>query len=218
MTQESSTSTGHQTAAESVRAAIRTGDMVGGQRLVEAELAERFAVSRAAVRAALVELTTEGLVERIPNRGARVRTVTVDEAVYVTECRMVLEGLCARKAAEAVSDQEVDELRDLHAQMERAVADGQPLAYSDLNARLHNAIRRIAAQPVAEDLLSRMEAQMVRHRFRLALRPGRPSQSLPQHAAVIDAISRRDPDAAEQAMRVHLTSVIAALRATDASA
>ncbi|WCB96340.1 HTH-type transcriptional repressor RspR [Baekduia alba] len=201
-------------AADRVRAAIRNGDMVGGQRLVEAELSERFEVSRAAIRAALVELTTEGLVERIPNRGARVRTVTVEEAVYVTECRMVLEGLCARKAAAHATSAEIDELRELQARMETAVEDGEPLEYSELNARLHKSIRRIAAQPVAEDLLSRMEAQMVRHRFRLALRPGRPAQSLPQHLALIEAVARHDPDAAEQAMRVHLTSVIEALRAT----
>jgi DNA-binding GntR family transcriptional regulator len=188
--------------------------MVGGQRLVEAELSERFALSRATVRAALVELTTEGLVERIPNRGARVRTVTVEEAVYVTECRMVLEGLCARKAAEHVTDADIAELRTLEEGMRAAVADGEPMEYSELNARLHKLIQRIAAQPVAQDLLSRMEAQMVRHRFRLSLRPGRPAQSLPQHIAMIEAIAARDPDAAEEATRAHLSSVIDALRST----
>jgi DNA-binding GntR family transcriptional regulator len=201
-------------AADHVREAILSGEMSGGQRLVEADLAEQLDVSRAAVRAALVELSSEGLVERIPNRGARVRTVTVAEAVHVTECRMVLEGLCARKAAERVTDADIAQLRELGAQMEEQVHAGEPLVYSELNGRLHSMIRQLAAQPVAEDLLKRMDAQMVRHRFRLSLRPGRPSQSLPQHLAMIEAVAARDPDAAEAATRAHLRSVIEALRET----
>jgi DNA-binding GntR family transcriptional regulator len=70
---------------------------------VEAELCESFTVPRAGVRAALIDLAADGLVERIQHRGARVRVVSIDEAVEITECRMVLEGLCAGKAAERVS-------------------------------------------------------------------------------------------------------------------
>ncbi|MFJ9582322.1 GntR family transcriptional regulator [Streptomyces acidicola] len=68
-----------------VREAIITGEFVPNQRLVEADPSERFGASRAAVRTALVQLTTEGLVERIPHRGARVRTVTVDAVLEITE-------------------------------------------------------------------------------------------------------------------------------------
>jgi DNA-binding GntR family transcriptional regulator len=62
-----------------------------------------------------------------------------------------------------------------------------------------------------------MNAQVVRHRFRLALRPGRPAQSLPQHLAMIDAIAARDSDAAEAATREHLLSVIEVLRESEYS-
>ena len=78
--------------------------MAPGQRLVEEELAALLGVTRASLRAALFDLTAEGLVERIPNRGARVRAITLEEAVAITECRMALEGLCAAKAAERVSE------------------------------------------------------------------------------------------------------------------
>ncbi len=61
--------------------------MAPGQRLIEEELAGMLAVTRASLRSALFDLTAEGLVERIPNRGARVRAVTRDEAVAITECR-----------------------------------------------------------------------------------------------------------------------------------
>jgi len=87
-------------ALAALRQAILSGDVAPGQRLVEEELAGTLGVTRQSLRAALLDLTAEGLVERIPNRGARVRTVTTDEAVAITECRMALEALCAAKAAE----------------------------------------------------------------------------------------------------------------------
>jgi DNA-binding GntR family transcriptional regulator len=138
--------------------------------------------------------------------------VTVDEAVAITECRMVLEGLCAAKAAVAASDEQLIELTDLGTAMSKAVADGEPVTYSDLNHELHVRIREFSGQQTAQELLERLNAQLVRHRFQLALRPGRPQQSLNEHLTMIEAIRARDPQAAEAAVRAHLTSVIEALR------
>jgi DNA-binding GntR family transcriptional regulator len=206
---------GKQAALDALRAAMLNGDVAPGQRLVEAELAETFGVTRASVRAALIDLTAERLVERIPNRGARVRVVSIEEAVAITECRMVLEGLCAAKAAENVTDDQIDALHQIDVQMRAAVDEGEPMKYSALNRELHRMVREISAQPVATDLLQGLQSQIVRHQFRLALRAGRPQVSLPEHLAIIEAISRRDPVAAEAAARAHLTSVIAALRTTE---
>ncbi|NDZ78036.1 GntR family transcriptional regulator [Streptomyces sp. SID10853] len=201
-----------QQALAQLRQAILRGDMAPAQRLVENELAERFGVTRASVRAALIDLAAEGLVERIRNRGSRVRVVTVEEAVAITECRMALEGLCAAKAAVAASDEQLAELAGVGAAMTKAVAEGEPVTYSELNHQLHSLIREFSGQPVAVELLERLNAQLVRHRFQLALRPGRPQQSLGEHLAMIDTITARDPQAAEAAVRAHLSGVIDALR------
>src|SRR5215831_8580844 len=91
-------------ALAALRQAILSGDVAPGQRLVEEELAAMLGVTRQSLRAALLDLTAEGLVERIPNRGARVRVVSTDEAVAITECRMALEALCAVKAAQRIID------------------------------------------------------------------------------------------------------------------
>jgi DNA-binding GntR family transcriptional regulator len=194
-----------------LRRAILGGEMAPGQRLVEEELAGMLAVTRASLRAALFELAAEGLVERIPNRGARVRVVTLDEAVAITECRMALEGLCAAKAAELVTEAEAGQLRQLGTELERSVADGEPLKYSALNGDLHRLVREISGQTVAASLLERLNGQLVRHQFRLSLRPGRPQASLPEHLEIIAAITERRPAEAEAAARRHLHSVIAAL-------
>jgi len=183
--------------------------MAPGQRLVETELAEVFSVNRASMRAALMDLTAEGLVERIPNRGARVRMITKAEAVAITECRMALEGLCAAKAAERVTDEQIARLRELRESMTEAA--GEPVKYSALNTELHRMVREFSGQDVAAGLLERLNAQLVRHQFQLSLRPGRVRVSLPEHLAIIDGVVARDPEAAELAARSHLRSVISAL-------
>ncbi|WP_030682405.1 GntR family transcriptional regulator [Streptomyces cellulosae] len=195
-----------------LRQAILRGDMAPAQRLVENELAEQFGVTRASIRAALIDLEAQGLVERIRNRGSRVRVVTVEEAVAITECRMVLEGLCAAKAAVLASDGQLADLTDLGTAMTKAVADGDPVTYSDLNHELHTRVREFSGQRTALELLERLNAQLVRHRFQLALRPGRPQQSLKEHLAMIEAITARDPQGAETAVRAHFAGVIEALR------
>ena len=195
-----------------LREAIRAGEMAPGQRLVEFDLAEQLGVTRAAVRAALLDLTGEGLVERITNRGARVRVIPLEEAVQIVECRAVLEGLCAAQAAERAEDENRELLRGLGERMRTAVASGDVMAYSQLNQQLHAHILAMSGQLVAVGLLERLNAQIVRHQFRLSLRPGRPQTSLPEHLALIEAVCSGDAPGAERAARNHLASVAAALR------
>lgn len=200
---------------EAIREAIISGEFVPNQRLVEADLSTQFDASRASVRSALLELANEGLVERIQNRGARVRAVSLDEAVEISEVRMLLEGLCAAHAAAAVTGAEIRELRDIGASMREAVAEGDLLGYSSLNQQLHRRVREIGGQKTASRLLERLRGQNVRHQFRLAMHPGRPAVSLPEHLAIIEAICTHDAEAAEAAARKHLSSVITTLREVD---
>jgi DNA-binding GntR family transcriptional regulator len=198
---------------EALRAAIIAGEYAPRQRLVEIDLCERFGTSRFILRSALQELAAQGLVEFQRNRGARVREVSLTEAVEITEVRILLEGLLAARAAERVSKSDIAMLRRLIRDMHIAVEKSELLTYSELNARLHGAIRDIGAHETAARLLRQLRDQTVRHQFSLSLVPGRPAVSLPQHEAIVAAITAREPDAAEQAMRRHLQSVIEAFRA-----
>jgi DNA-binding GntR family transcriptional regulator len=198
--------------AKILREAIRAGERAAGQRFVELDVAEQLGVTRAAVRAALLDLTGEGLVERIANRGARVRVIPLEEAVQIVECRAALEGLCAAKAAELAKDADRELLRGLGDKMREAVASGDVMAYSKLNQQLHAHILRLSGQQVAAGQLERLNAQIVRHQFRLSLRPGRPQTSLPEHLAIIEAVCAGDGLAAEKAAREHLAGVAEALR------
>ena len=197
--------------ADLVRRAIDEGEFAPNQRLVEADLSERFGASRGSVRTALLQLGGEGLVERVQNRGARVRAVSLAEAIEITEVRMVLEGLCAAKAADRLTEDDRDRLRGIGTAMQAAVESGDLLGYSELNRQLHALIRTLGGQSTAQAILERLRGQNVRHQFRLALHPGRAAVSLPQHLEIIDAICAGDPERAEAAVRRHLHSVIETL-------
>jgi DNA-binding GntR family transcriptional regulator len=195
-----------------LRDAIVSGEYAPNQRLIEADLSASYGASRAAVRTALLELGAEGLVDRLPNRGSRVRAIPLEEAIEILEVRMNLEGLCASKAAENITDAEVAEFGTLRADILTA-SESDLFEYSRLNQLLDRRIREISHHPTAVGILERLRAQGVRHQFRLAFYPGRAGVSAPEHAAIIDAIVARDAAAAEAATRAHILSVIEALRA-----
>jgi len=201
-----------------MRDAILTGEVSPGQRLVESELMETFGATRGSVRSAIDDLAAEGLVERIPNRGARVRRVSLDEAISILECRAVLEGLLASRAATRATDAQIAALVTLGDQMTTAVQGGDVANYSRLNSQLHETVSAIGDQEVATELIGRLRAQIVRHQFRLSMRPGRPQVSIKEHLAIIRAIEKRDPEAADRAARAHVHSVIDALVEIDREA
>jgi DNA-binding GntR family transcriptional regulator len=196
-----------------IREAIMAGDFAPNQRLIEADLSLAFGASRASVRTALFELANDGLIDRLPNRGSRVRAITLDEAIEILEVRIGVEGLCAAKAAERISDDQITEFRRLRADLVTSVEIGDLLEYSRLNQLLDRRIREISGHRTAEEIIERLRAQSVRHQYRLSFQPGRAAVSAPEHVAIIDAVTSRDRDAAETATRLHLVSVIGALRA-----
>jgi DNA-binding GntR family transcriptional regulator len=195
---------------------ILEGAFPPGERLIELQLTERYGVGRAAIRAALVELEVEGLVQREANRGATVRRISVAEAVEISEARGVLEGLVARLAAERATEAERAELSGLIDEMTEAVEQDDRLRYSKLNRTLHATLRRIARHRVADDLVANLRNRAAHHQFRLALVPGRAPESLAQHRAIVAAVTAGDAAAAERAMRDHLASVIDVLRQWEA--
>jgi DNA-binding GntR family transcriptional regulator len=201
---------------EALRKAILVGEYLPGERLVESALCERFGASRFTIRTALQDLVADGLVEVQRNRGAAVRKISFEEAVEITEVRMVLEGLVAARAAERVTDEQASELDEVGLLMRRAVAAGELRRYSELNERLHALIQAAARHRTADSLIETMRGQLVRHQYALSLLPGRPAVSLPQHERIIAAIRARSPKEAEEAMRAHIASVIEALRSLEA--
>lgn len=195
-----------------LREAIVTGRFQPSERLIEADVARELGVGRSAVRTALARLEHEGLVEHERHRGARVRLVSAQEAVEILETRAVLEGVAARHAALNASREEVQQLQRILEGMRRRVDAGDLLGASDQNAVLHGRILEISGHGTVARLIATLKSQLVRFQYRTILLPGRSERSFGEHAAIVQAIAAGDAQAAEQAMRTHLSHVAEALR------
>lgn len=190
-----------------LRDEIVSGTLMPNERLVESELTHRLSVGRATVRTALARLEHEGLIVHERHRGARVRLVTAAEAIEITQTRVVLEGLGARQAAINATDTDIAEIRAIHAEMPEKLAEGDLLGYSETNARLHARILQASRHATVQRLIAMLKAQVVRFQYRTILVPGRSESSLAEHTDIVEAIANRDAEAAEQAMRNHLSHV-----------
>jgi DNA-binding GntR family transcriptional regulator len=195
-----------------LREAIVSGQYHPNERLVEATIAQRIGAGRTAVRAALVRLDQEGLVELEHNRGARVRLITDREALEIEEVRAALEGMLARRAADRIKSEGLRGLRQVMVQMRERVEAGDSVGYSELNATFHQLIWTAADHPTASNLVGSLKSQGIRFQYQTALRPGRAQRSLREHEAIFAALKAHDSDAAESAMRAHLAEVLDTLR------
>ena len=195
-----------------LRQAIVSGQLHPNERLTESALAERLHTGRTAVRAALVRLDQEGLVQLERNRGARVRHISDREALEIEEVRAALEGLLARRAATQITADGLRELRRMIEEMRDHVEKGDSIGYSELNSAFHQHIWAAADHPTAARIVGSLKSQGIRFQFQTALRPGRAQRSLREHEAIFDALKAHDPDGAETAMRDHLAEVVDTLR------
>jgi DNA-binding GntR family transcriptional regulator len=194
-------------AYQGLRDRIVRGVYRSDQRLTEMELARDLGVSRPTIRMALVRLEREGLIVTRANRGASVRSIGPAEAIRTLRLREVLDGLAAALAAESATPDELDQMAAIVEEMATLKEPDQLSAYSGLNGRLHALILKAARDDLLERQLSSLNYALVRYQYRTVLAPGRRDRSLAEHRAIVEAIRRRDPEAAEQAMRRHVSQV-----------
>lgn len=203
--------TSNESPVDQLRKDILSGVFGPGERLIETDLAERYECGRGAIRAALVRLESESLVDRKANRGAMVHRIDVPEAIEITEARAALESLIAGRAAKHVTADGAATLRRIISDMRMAVASNDAVGYSELNRRLHKTLQIISGHDVARGLVDNLRNRGLQNQFRLAMMPGRQEVSLEQHAAIVDAVVAEDEAAAAAAMSNHLESVIEVL-------
>jgi DNA-binding GntR family transcriptional regulator len=186
-----------------LREAVITGELEGGTPLRQRDLAERFGVSPTPVREALRRLESEGLVHYDLHRGATV----IDGVFGATEenyqVRAALESLAARLAATRMSEDELDELDELHAELGRCRERSRRAI--ELNRSFHFHIYEASRSPVLLALL-----RLLWRSFPLEPQLRRPlPESVRMHAEIVAAMRRRDPDAAERLTREHILGAMA---------
>lgn len=190
---------------DALRGAILNFELQPGQRLVERELIEQIGVSRATIREVLRELSSEGLVVTVPQKGAVVHAPSADEAHDLYAARGALEALTIRRFIERAGPAEHDALRATVAQLEADVSHGadmrQLLGTKD---RFYDALLGGAASPTIERILGGVQARVRLLRATSLSQPGRPKQMVAEMRALVDAITARDIDSAVRLCDTHL--------------
>ena len=187
--------------------AIDGGDLPGGARLIETELAERFGVSRTPVREALTRLEAQG-VAAAQGRRLVVASLDHDQLGELYEVRGVVEGLAARLAARHAAPEEIAVLRGMVA-ADRALA-GRPGELARANKRFHRQLHRASHNRYLNRMLQGMRRSLALLSSTSLSVPGRGAESVAEHDAVIRAIETRDEDAAETAARLHISNAYTA--------
>jgi len=190
---------------------IRSGKYHPRERLIEVELAHHYGATRNAVRAALIEIAGLGLVEREPNRGARVRRVSIDEAIENTEVRLSLQAMCASKAAALATDADRAELSGLLDELRRAVAEDDRAANVAANAQISAVIRRISGHRTASRIIDSLSDQMHGNFYPYQL-PDRRVESMKEYEQIVGSVIDGDSEGALAAARRHRDHVLEALR------
>lgn len=182
------------------------------ERLVEADLVERYGTTRAAVREALIQLTSEGLVERSPNRGARVRGMSLEEAIEIAEVRRALETLCAGLAAAKATPPERLRILGLSKTLQAAAGEGRVEDYLTANAEFHALIQDLSGHAIAQGILGTFRHRPIDRFFPQPFRARPPMVSVDQHERIAAAIAAGDVEGAEREMHEHLSDLVETLR------
>ncbi|MGR3755707.1 MAG: GntR family transcriptional regulator [Tranquillimonas sp.] len=181
---------------------IRSGALPPGSRLTETEIAERLKISRTPVREAIRRLEAEGLVSHMPRAGAVVRRLSYPEIMELYEMRVVLEGTAARLAARSASEVEIEELAAINAEMAAASGDGG--AMSRLNRQFHTRLIDAARNRFLVRSVNTVQTTLLILGPSTLEEAARAREATEEHRAVVDALTRRDGDAAEALMRRHM--------------
>jgi DNA-binding GntR family transcriptional regulator len=187
-------------AQEEIEKMILSGDLAGGGRIGEAEMALRLGVSRGPIREAFRGLEEIGLVRFEKNRGVFVRELDLGEAEQNYVVRGALEALAGRLLAARITDEEIKELRGIVKDMRKAVSRRDTALYATLNFSLHRRIFEMAGNRALGDAYMRIIKELTLFRRRSLA----PAATLRQHAGIVERIAAHDPDGAAAAMLEHV--------------
>lgn len=194
--------------------AIDVGVYKPGDRLVESELAERFGMSRTPIREALQRLETQSLLER-DGRSLIVATLDHNQMAELYVVRRELEGLAAGLAARHATDEEVRVLKDMVCEDDALVDD--PAALSRANRRFHKQIHLASHNRYLVQQLDLVHRTMALMATTSLAAHGRGEIAQEEHAGIVNAIEARDEEAAQKALRDHISIAFMTRLKQDAS-
>ena len=200
---------------QKLRDNILTGKYAEQEELRENTIGKELGVSRTPVREALRQLELEGLVTIIPNKGAYVSGITGEDVKDIYRMRSLLEGLCARWAAERITEEQLGRLDEIillaefHSKRENAINAEQ---ITELDGQFHAVLYEACGSRILKHTLTDFH-KYVQNARKLSIISGeRARKSIREHKMILRAIRERDPDLAEQLANEHIIHVMENLK------
>lgn len=207
--------TAHELARGVLRTAILGGELAGGTRLVQSDLAQQLGVSTTPVREALRDLVGEGLIRFDPHRGAVVEELSATDAREIYDLRIILEARALELAAERITGAQVARAREINDRMARAE---RPAEWAGLNREFHLGIYEAAESPRLLGIIRGLVDSSVMYvSARLRETGEERDAARAEHEEILGALEAGDVTGAVGAMTGHLRHTLALLGLDDES-
>jgi DNA-binding GntR family transcriptional regulator len=206
----------HETVVERLRDMIVEGELASGERLHDANLARILQVSRTPIREATKLLATEGLVDLLPGRGARVSELSIDDILDLFEAIAGVERHACELAAERMSGRDLDKLQRAHKRMARHHSAGERQPYFKLNHEIHLGIVAASKNATLQAIHASLMSRARRARYAALASQARWIEAMGEHEQIMAALMARDARRAGEIKRQHVLatalSIVAALK------
>ncbi|HWT74633.1 MAG TPA: GntR family transcriptional regulator [Mobilitalea sp.] len=191
-----------------LREDILAGRYQENEELKENTIGLELGVSRTPVREALRQLELEGLVTMIPNKGAYVTGITSKDIHDIYMIRSYLEGLCAKLACEHITEAQIEALDEVLYLSDFHARRSHYEQLVELDNKFHDLIYKASGSKILNHVLSDFHHYVERVRKITLAAPARASKSSQEHAAILDAIRKRDGELAEALAHEHIMNTI----------
>lgn len=186
-----------------IKQQILEGQLNPGSRIIETKLAKELGISQTPVREAIRQLSGEGIIVIVPNKGPMVRTLDMKDVFEIYTLRSVLEGLAIRLATHRASDEAIQRIKDLYDEMKEKLTDDSVTSLLDDSLQIHKSIIYLSEH-------TRLIRSYESISFQIALvnrtlgKESTKQKEVDQHSELLDALSKRDPNYAEIVMKNHI--------------
>ncbi len=184
--------------------AIINGEIKPGESLIELKISDEFGVSRTPVREAIRQLELEGLVTTAPNKGAIVIGVSEQDIKDIFKIRILTEGLAARWAAEKITQEELENLKEIIELSEFYTNKNDMRRLRELDSQFHELIYQACKSRPLRHVLSNFHHYIQNARGESYKTPGRAKKSLDEHKAIYEAMANNDGNMAEKLISKHV--------------
>jgi DNA-binding GntR family transcriptional regulator len=191
-----------------LKSAIINQDLKPRERLRERDLAEKYNVSRTPVRQVLQQLSSEGLVEFVPYKGAFIKDLTIEDFKDITQLRMVLEKLAVEICCDSPEKDVVNHLSEIITNQQTAMNSNDVKEYSLLDQEFHYSIVMASDNKELKNFIQLLNQKSYLSRVRTLALPGQMERSIAEHQDILDCILLKDKEEAGKKAAAHVQGAL----------